>query len=458
MITKDTVVVGRSVADLTLEQFTAILEAASSPALIDAEKSYQAVINVGVSPALALAIFNQESAFGSVGLAVPNKNPGNTRSSTTGIGMIVTTVKGVFIRYPSWYEGFRDLAWRLVKPNYSYALEGRRTIKEIIYRWAPPEDGNDTERYISDVVTWMNQWIGAISMKDPTTKTDLLKSKAGRGRKDERTGIVYQAGFITIHIQEGENYLPAYFASMDADSTVWVTEDGQIIRMLYDTDEAWTNGRWSEPINHANPVIETCYKMLAPKGLNSNIVALTAENQGFAGKQLTDRQYQGLAQMCAYWCSVNGWPADRQHIVGHYEVGEHKGCPGKAVSLERLVAMTQSIMAGAATPQPVDNTDAYADPNVWHCLVTDKWVVNEYGFLKRWRDMGGLAVIGYPITGARVQKGTIPDPTDPNTGIVEQYFERARFEYHRKDSSFHLGLVGSEALTANVEGGKTDPA
>ncbi|MBN9393085.1 MAG: N-acetylmuramoyl-L-alanine amidase [Chloroflexi bacterium] len=287
--------------------------------------------------------------------------------------------------------------------------------------------------------------------KDPATSQRLL-SRAGRGRK--RYGVTYQAGIIVIHIQEGLNDLPSYFAGILADSTFWVTRVGEKVRMMFDTDEVWTNGDFTEPINHTNRVIQAIFNLLAPRGINSNVVSLTIENQGFAGQEITDVQYQALAEVCAYWCTKFGWPADREHIVGHYEIGEHKGCPGKAVSLERLVKMTQQLMN---TPQPTNIEDPFGDPNTWHCTVTDKWVVNEHGFLDQWRRMGGLPVIGYPLTGLRVQAGTIPDPKNPETAILEQYFERARFEYHRDKGVFMLGLVGSEALAANIAAGKATP-
>jgi hypothetical protein len=38
--------------------------------------------------------------MGTVGLAVANKNPGNTRSTILGNGIVVDTVKGKFVRYP----------------------------------------------------------------------------------------------------------------------------------------------------------------------------------------------------------------------------------------------------------------------------------------------------------------------------------------------------------------------
>ena len=63
-------------------------------------------------------------------------------------------------------------------------------------------------------------------------------------------------------------------------------------------------------------------------------------------------------------------------------------------------------------------------------------------FLSYWVRFGGLPVFGYPITN---------EYTDPGTGLVTQYFERARFEWHpglqpdRYD--VELGLLGVELAT-----------
>ncbi len=61
------------------------------------------------------------------------------------------------------------------------------------------------------------------------------------------------------------------------------------------------------------------------------------------------------------------------------------------------------------------------------------------GFLTYWNTFGGLPIFGYPIT---------DEYTDPLTGVVTQYFERARFEWHPGawPSRFdvELGLLGTE--------------
>jgi hypothetical protein len=62
---------------------------------------------------------------------------------------------------------------------------------------------------------------------------------------------------------------------------------------------------------------------------------------------------------------------------------------------------------------------------------------NRTGFLDFWRANGQIVIFGYPITEEIIENG-----------IVVQYFERARFEYHPGDpmqpGSVRLGLIGRE--------------
>jgi len=64
------------------------------------------------------------------------------------------------------------------------------------------------------------------------------------------------------------------------------------------------------------------------------------------------------------------------------------------------------------------------------------------GFRAYWDKFGGLSIFGYPISEEFVQ--------DPSSGVVVQYFERARFEWHPGTNSARydvdLGLVGANAF------------
>jgi hypothetical protein len=71
-------------------------------------------------------------------------------------------------------------------------------------------------------------------------------------------------------------------------------------------------------------------------------------------------------------------------------------------------------------------------------------------FLQFWRQQGGLAVFGYPVSEQRSENG-----------YAVQYFERQRFELHPEDQppyDVQLGLLGSEILAAQGNDGQTRPA
>lgn len=174
----------------------------------------------------------------------------------------------------------------------------------------------------------------------------LLPGKAGRGRPNGLKPVL-----LVMHIQEGTNDLAEYFKNIDSDCTIWNPPKvaDQLIRLMKDEDTVWTNGRWTEPINHANPVIEDLYK----RDIHTNDISLTIEHAGFHDKVISDAQLERSADMCAYWCDRWGIAPDRNHIVGHYEVGEHKQCPGPFFPFDRLVARVRLKMGldVAQTPQ-----------------------------------------------------------------------------------------------------------
>jgi hypothetical protein len=160
MITRDTQVVGVG-PDLTEDEFIAIVVPKSKLTTLDAQLAYRAIIAAMVSPAFCLAVFWHESNFGRLGIChdYNTKSPGNTRSSVTHVVEEVPTSKGTYIRYPSWAEGFRDLAVRLSVPNYIYGRKHLVTIAQIMPVFAPILDNNDPEIYINKVVQMMNGWL-----------------------------------------------------------------------------------------------------------------------------------------------------------------------------------------------------------------------------------------------------------------------------------------------------------
>jgi len=81
-------------------------------------------------------------------LGIRNNNPGNIRyrAVTRWRGQIGSD--GRFVRFDTPEHGIRALAVLLCNYQRMYKLS---TIRQIITRWAPPTDNNDTEAYIASI-------------------------------------------------------------------------------------------------------------------------------------------------------------------------------------------------------------------------------------------------------------------------------------------------------------------
>jgi hypothetical protein len=83
-----------------------------------------------------------------------NNNPLNIRrSAAKWKGLRKEQTDAQFCQFESMAYGWRA-AFKLLIDNY-YHHHGRTTIRYIIYRWAPPNDGNDTKAYIARVIGLM---------------------------------------------------------------------------------------------------------------------------------------------------------------------------------------------------------------------------------------------------------------------------------------------------------------
>jgi len=81
---------------------------------------------------------------------IRNNNPLNIRlTATRWVGMRANQTDKGFCQYCSMAYGWRAAFMLLFS---YYHKHGLKTVRDIISRWAPPSDGNDTEKYIRSVV------------------------------------------------------------------------------------------------------------------------------------------------------------------------------------------------------------------------------------------------------------------------------------------------------------------
>jgi hypothetical protein len=129
--------------------------------------------------------------------------------------------------------------------------------------------------------------------------------------------------------------------------------------------------------------------------------------------------------------------------------GDASAAVGAAVARQEALRQAAGRQLGAIDPKrlPLTPTIYFAE--------TGHHLSNRSGFLNFWRANGQKLIFGYPITEEMAEDG-----------MIVQYFERARFEFHpeQTDAPVQLGLVGSElaaygglapALLAGVEDPQT---
>jgi hypothetical protein len=128
--------------------------------------------------------------------------------------------------------------------------------------------------------------------------------------------------------------------------------------------------------------------------------------------------------------------------VQYFQRARFEYHPGSATPIELTQLgriLTSNLDFPTIQPFASDSYRVYF-PETGHSL--------SFGFLSYWKEHGGLATFGYPIS-EEIQEVS---PGDSVKRTV-QYFERARFEYHPElqgtANEIQLGLLGSQALQLN---------
>ena len=403
---------------ISRERFAAVLAAAGSPAASEADACWAAVAREGVDPLFALAVFQHESRFGTVGI-VPKydlRNPGATRTSRTGEGDAVSVPgRGQFWRYPTWEAGFRDLARRLVDPNVVYRRQGAETVEAIVPLWAPASDGNDPAAYIAAVRSFMTTHAEA-----PLSGVSLREAFLPRGARN-RPGFALRPEWITIH--ETANEAPGADAEahrrfvhagggQEGVSFHFVVDDREVVQLLPTTEIGWHAGDGPNgPGNRSSLAIELCVH---------------------AGSDWQRTQEHG-AHLAAALCQA--FQLGPERVVPHQRwSGKH--CPRRLLAsgfagFQQRVAALLAPRAGRFFPE------------------TGQWVRGD--FLTFWEQRGGLELFGYPLSGEQRERCE-----DGHEHLV-QWFERACLERHEElppGRQVLLRRLGAELLARRrAEGG-----
>ncbi|MBN9387853.1 MAG: N-acetylmuramoyl-L-alanine amidase [Chloroflexi bacterium] len=192
-----------------------------------------------------------------------------------------------------------------------------------------------------------------------------------------------------------------------------VGKDGRVWQFVDLRNTAWANGILEQP-DLSLPWLAECVS----RKINPNRRTISIEHEGDSNDTMPEAQYRATLALHRFLIATVGIKADRQHIVGHYQVTarQRANCPGAGFPWARLM----SDLAASSFQDPVTG-----------------FAVNE-PFASFWRDHGGLSVFGRPVSEAISGEKGFPECQSI------QWFERARFELH-PGGVIMLGLVGNEA-------------
>ena len=202
-------------------------------------------------------------------------------------------------------------------------------------------------------------------------------------------------------------------SNRDSSSHYLISADGsRIAQLVRESDTAWAAGN-----------------------LVYNRRAINLEQEGFADRgEFSDGLYRAVGQLTGRIARRHGIPLDRDHVIGHMDVPDprnptlrggasHHHDPGPLYDFTRVL--------GVAV-EPAEISPCRYFPQTRHNVC--------HGFRAFWESHGDKALMtfGYPLS----------EEFTNESGIVVQYFERARFEWQpgsgQNPWDVLLGRVGDE--------------
>jgi hypothetical protein len=126
-------------------------------------------LKYNTNPALVVAMAQKETSLGTAGYGTPSG------------GYNITNIRpgGSFARYGNYTEGISATYQNLRSGLYLDPPSSFTTIAQVINRWAPPSDNNDTNGYIQFVGDIMKKILGSLPNLPPDSTADSCSSGGG---------------------------------------------------------------------------------------------------------------------------------------------------------------------------------------------------------------------------------------------------------------------------------------
>lgn len=130
----------------------------------------------------------------------------------------------------------------------------------------------------------------------------------------------YKPELIVLHIMAGsllgtDNWFSNPISQVSSNYGVGFT--GEIHQYVKDEDTAWAQGRVDNPT----------FRLYKP-GINPNLYCLSIEHEGQDLSKGPEAQIKATVELIKSLASKWNIPIDRDHIIGHYQIGAYKpNCP-----------------------------------------------------------------------------------------------------------------------------------
>ncbi len=142
--------------------------------------------------------------------------------------------------------------------------------------------------------------------------------KVGRGE--------YKPEIIVLHIMAGslsgtDDWFSKEVSQVSANYGVGL--NGEIHQYVKDEDTAWAQGKVDSP----------SFKLYKP-GINPNLYCLSIEHEGMDLSIVRQSQIDASVALIRALATKWSIPLDRDHIIGHYQIGAYKpNCPATNKSI-----------------------------------------------------------------------------------------------------------------------------
>jgi N-acetylmuramoyl-L-alanine amidase len=148
-----------------------------------------------------------------------------------------------------------------------------------------------------------------------------------------------------------------------------IGRDGEVTQMVEIPQCAWTQGL---PLNL---IQKATLPIVRQRGINPNVYCVSIEHEGFYAQThgtLTDAQLAASIEVHKFIISevkrIYGTtiPADRNHIVGHYEINpvNKPNCPGELFPFDKIIAALNPAVTQAAVPTSAAAPVAHASSTI----------------------------------------------------------------------------------------------